>query len=161
MKEESNKNSILSLQSYVLSTAVWTRAIILSTLLIFPHLSGGEGWRLLLLLKNYCLWWGRVRVNSTQVGSIWAAHFPSVSLTFIKDRFKNQLLTKADFLAVAVFRQCPKVMLQKVLDFENQLVKTSHCALNDCFGGHSKRNSQNTFRGRKVSRWPWLRGHRR
>ena len=120
-----------SLQSYVLSTAVWTRAIILSTLLIFPHFSGGEGWGMLLPLKNYCLWWGRVRVNSTQAGSIWAAHFPSVSLTFINDRFKTQLLTKAEFLAVAVFRQCPKVMLQKVLDFENQLVKTSHCALND------------------------------
>ena len=74
---------------------------------------------------------GAVRVNSTHVGSIWAAHFPSVSLAFINDLFKDQLLTKADVLAVAVFRQCPKVMLQKVLDFKNHLVKTSHCALND------------------------------
>ena len=32
-----------SLQSYVLSTAVWTRTIILSTLLIFPHFSEGGG----------------------------------------------------------------------------------------------------------------------
>ena len=130
------------------------------------HFSGGEGWVLLLPLKNYCLWWGRVRVNSTHVGSIWAAHFPSVSLAFINDLFKNQLLTMSDILAVAIFRQCPKVMLLEVLDFENQLVKTSHCALNDMiynslkwclylcvrFGGRSKRNSQNTFRVRKVSR---------
>ena len=37
----------------------------------------------------------------------------------------------SDILAVAIFRQCPKVMLLEVLDFENQLVKTLHCALND------------------------------
>ena len=78
--------------------------------------------------------------------------FPKRLACFHKRSFQKLAFDNGRFLGMAVFRQCPKVMLQKVLDFENQLVKTSHCALNDCFGGHSKRNSQNTFRGRKVSR---------
>ena len=52
-------------------------------------------------------------------------HFDKRSL-FLKSAFDN-----VRFSAMAVFRQCPKVLLQKVLDFENQLMKTSNCVLND------------------------------
>ena len=57
--------------------------------------------------------------------------FPKRLACFRKRPFLKSAFDNVRFLPVAVFRQCPKVMLQKVLDFENQLVKTSHCALND------------------------------
>ena len=43
------------------------------------------------------IWWGRGRVNSTKVGSIWAAHFPNASLTLMNDLFRNQCLRTSDF----------------------------------------------------------------
>ena len=49
--------------------------------------------------------------------------FPSVSLAFINDLFKNQLLTTADILAVAVFRLCPKVMFTKSAGFRKPVGK--------------------------------------
>ena len=50
---------------------------------------------------------------------------------FDKRPFRKSPFENVRFLGMAVFRQCHKVLLQKVLDFENQLIKTSHCALND------------------------------
>ena len=116
-------------------------------------------------------------------GSRSTAHRSAVSGPPILQAFRLlwwTMLSKISFWESPIFghgcfMQHPNVMLQKVLDFKNHLVKTSHCALNAMiynslkwclylcvrFGGHSKRNSQNTFRVRKVLQWPWLRGHRR
>ena len=50
---------------------------------------------------------------------------------FDKRPFQKSPFENVRFLGMAVYRQCHKVFLQKVLAFENQLVKTSHCDLND------------------------------
>ena len=50
---------------------------------------------------------------------------------FDKRPFQKSPFENVRFLGMAVFRQCHKVLLQKVLDFKNQLIKTSHCALSD------------------------------
>ena len=50
---------------------------------------------------------------------------------FDKRPFQKSPFENVRFLGMAVFRQCHKVLLQKVLDFKTQLIKTSHCALSD------------------------------
>ena len=48
---------------------------------------------------------------------------------FLVRVWKKSPFENVRFSAMAVFRQCPKVMIQKVMDFENQLIITSNCVL--------------------------------
>ena len=55
--------------------------------------------------------------------------FPKRLAYFGQRSFQKSPFENVRFSAMAVFRQCPKVMIQKVMDFENQLIITSNCVL--------------------------------
>ena len=97
--------------------------------MLFLHLRGGGG--LLLPLNKILLLMGQSQGQQHTGPQYLSRPFSKRLAYFGRRSFQKSPFDNVRFSAMAVFRQCPKVMIQKVMDFENQLIITSNCVLND------------------------------